>query len=219
EKNYRKKNKTTGAGPRWRRKDGAHQSLPAATAAEQTENDETDPTKKNGKKAHKYRARSPSLPKRKPLPKLPPGDYKVILRPQTAAKLLIYGAAKLFKAVCTATQVPIEDAISEDEVRVHQNSNTALISTPSRARAESYNNMKILEIGQEEIEVVAYAPAPENSTKGLIYYACSDETDEAIFKELQARNPSIKLVAARRLGTKHIVAVFAGTERPEYVRY
>ncbi|KAL1482344.1 hypothetical protein MTO96_033865 [Rhipicephalus appendiculatus] len=68
---------------------------------------------------------------------------------------------KLFKAVCTATQEPIEDAISEDEVRVHPNSNTAQISTPSRARAEGYNNIKILKIGQEEIEVVAYAPAPE----------------------------------------------------------
>lgn len=197
----------------------ARQLAPAATASEQTENNEADTAQGNEKKAPKYRARPPFLPKRKPLPKLPPGDYKVILRPQTAVKLLIYGAAKLFKAVCAATQVPIEDAISEDQVRVHPNSNTALISTPSRARAEGYNNIKILKIGQEEIEVVAYAPAPENSTKGVIYYACSDETDEAIFKELQARNPSIELVGARRLGTKHIVAVFAGTERPEYVRY
>ncbi|KAH7943191.1 hypothetical protein HPB52_006287 [Rhipicephalus sanguineus] len=196
----------------------ARQLAPAATASEQTENNEADTAQGNEKKAPKYRARPPFLPKRKPLPKLPPGDYKVILRPQTAVKLLIYGAAKLFKAVCAATQVPIEDAISEDQVRVHPNSNTALISTPSRARAEGYNNIKILKIGQEEIEVVAYAPAPENSTKGVIYYACSDETDEAIFKELQARNPSIELVGARRLGTKHIVAVFAGTERPEYVR-
>ncbi|KAL1476124.1 hypothetical protein MTO96_036749, partial [Rhipicephalus appendiculatus] len=124
---------------------------------------------------------------------------------------------KLFNAVCTAAQVPIEHAISEDQVRVHSNSNTALISAPSRARAEGHNDIKYLKIGQKEIGLVAYAPAPENSTKEVIYYACSDETDEAIFKELKARNPSIKVVAARRLGTKHIVAVFAGTERPEYV--
>ncbi|KAH7972726.1 hypothetical protein HPB52_016269 [Rhipicephalus sanguineus] len=193
----------------------ARQLALAATASEQTENDEADTAQGNEKKAPEYRAHPPSLPKRKPLPKLPQGDYKVILRLQTAVKLLIYGAAKLFNAVCAATQVPIEDAISEDQARVHRNSNTALISTTSRARAEGYNNINILKIGQEEIEVVAYAPAPENSTKGVIYYACSDKTDEAIFKELLARNPSIEMVGATRLGTEHIVAVFAGTERPE----
>ncbi|KAL3220291.1 hypothetical protein MRX96_029973 [Rhipicephalus microplus] len=126
---------------------------------------------------------------------------------------------KLFKTVCAATQVPIQDAISEGQVRTHPNSNIALFSTPSRARAEAFNNIKILKIRDEEIEVVAHAPAPENSTKGVIYYACSDETGEAIFMELQTENPSTKLVAVRKVGRKHIVAVFAGTECPEHVRY
>ncbi|KAH7950774.1 hypothetical protein HPB52_001433 [Rhipicephalus sanguineus] len=169
----------------------ARQLAPAATASEQTENNEADTAQGNEKKAPKYRARPPFLPKRKPLPKLPPGDYKVILRPQTAVKLLIYGAAKLFKAVCAATQVPIEDAISEDQVRVHPNSNTALISTPSRARAEGYNNIKILKIGQEEIEVVAYAPAPENSTKGLFMHAPTRPTrlsSRSCRQEIQVSN-------------------------------
>ncbi|KAH8027267.1 hypothetical protein HPB51_003774 [Rhipicephalus microplus] len=127
--------------------------------------------------------------------------------------------AKLFKTVCAATQLPIEDAISEHQVRTHPNSNIALFSTPFRARAEAYNNIKILKIGDEEIKVVAHAPAPENSTKGVIYCACSDETGEAIFMELQTENPSTKLVAVRKVGRKHVVAVFAGTERLEHVRY
>ncbi|KAL1483368.1 hypothetical protein MTO96_033250 [Rhipicephalus appendiculatus] len=79
----------------------------------------------------RFRARPPPLPKRKPLPKLPPADYKIIIRPQTAASLLHYGATELFKAVCAAAQVNPVEVVAEDQLRLHPTNNTALISTPN----------------------------------------------------------------------------------------
>ncbi|KAL1466433.1 hypothetical protein MTO96_026724 [Rhipicephalus appendiculatus] len=118
----------------------------------------------------RFRARPPPLPKRKPLPKLPPADYKIIIRPQTAASLLYYGATELFKAVCAAAQVNPVEVVAEDQLRLHPTNNTALISTPSLDRA--------------------------------------------------GRNKCIAIVGARRLGkSRHIVTIFAGADRPDYVRY
>ncbi|KAH7983769.1 hypothetical protein HPB52_014195 [Rhipicephalus sanguineus] len=168
----------------------------------------------------RFRARPPQLPTRKPLPKLPPADYKVIIRPQTAASLLHHGATKLFKAVCAAAQVNPTEVVAEDQLRLHPTNNTALISTPSLDRASRYIKLQVVKIGQQEIQVFAYAPAPENSTKGILYHACSDEDDAAILNELRARNKGIDIVGARRLGkSRHIVTIFAGADRPPYVRY
>lgn len=61
---------------------------------------------------------------------------------------------------------------------------------------------------------------PENSVKGILYYACSDENDVVMQKELHARNPGIQLVVARCLGSsRHVVIVFGGIEQLEYMRY
>ncbi|KAL1424104.1 hypothetical protein MTO96_003603 [Rhipicephalus appendiculatus] len=168
----------------------------------------------------RFRARPPPLPKRKPLPKLLLADYKIIIRPQTAASLLRYGATELFKAVCAAAQVNPAEVVAEDQLRLHPTNNTALISTPSLDRAGRYIKLQVVKIGQQEIQVFAYAPAPENSTKGILYHACSDEDDTAILNELRARNKCIAIVGARRLGkSRHIVTIFAGADRPDYVRY
>ncbi|KAH7942718.1 hypothetical protein HPB52_000209 [Rhipicephalus sanguineus] len=168
----------------------------------------------------RFRARPPPLPKRKPLPKLPPADYKVIIRPQTAASLLHHGATELFKAVCAAAQVSPTEVVAENQLRLHPTNNTALISTPSLDRAGRYIKLQVVKIGQQKIQVFAYAPAPENSTKGILYHACSDEDDAAILNELRARNKGIDIVGARRLGkSRHIVTIFAGADRPVYVRY
>ncbi|KAH7951468.1 hypothetical protein HPB52_009412 [Rhipicephalus sanguineus] len=158
--------------------------------------------------------------KRKPLPKLPPADYKVIIRPQTAASLLHHGATELFKAVCAAAQVNPTEVVAEDQLRLHPTNNTALISTPSLDRAGRYIKLQVVKIGQQEIQFFAYAPAPENSTKGILHHTCSDEDDAAIWNELRARNKGIDVVGARRLGkSRHIVTIFAGPDRPDYVRY
>ncbi|KAH7981646.1 hypothetical protein HPB52_000421 [Rhipicephalus sanguineus] len=168
----------------------------------------------------RFHARPPPLPKRKPLPKLPPADYKVIIRPQTAASLLHHGATELFKAVCAAAQVNPTEVVAEDQLRLHPTNNTALISTPSLDRAGRCIKLQVVKIGQQEIQVFAYAPAPENSTKGILYHACSDEDDAAILNELRARNKGIDIVGARHLGkSRHIVTIFAGADRPPYVRY
>ncbi|KAH7953568.1 hypothetical protein HPB49_010121 [Dermacentor silvarum] len=92
--------------------------------------------------APRYRARPPSLPKRRPLPKLPAEDYKIIIRPQCAINLLSYGPAKILRTVCAAAQANLDESLKEDQVRVHPTSNTALISTPSRRKKPAEEGKK-----------------------------------------------------------------------------
>ncbi|KAH7948994.1 hypothetical protein HPB49_003983 [Dermacentor silvarum] len=88
--------------------------------------------------APRYRAHPQSLPKRRPLPKLPAEDYKIIIRPQCAINLLSSGPAKILPTVCAVAQANLDESEQEDQFRVHPTSNTALISTPSRVRPEAY---------------------------------------------------------------------------------
>ncbi|KAH7979095.1 hypothetical protein HPB49_008105 [Dermacentor silvarum] len=65
--------------------------------------------------APRYRARPPSLPKRRPLPKLSAEDYKIIIRPQCAINLLSYGPAKIRRTVCATTQANLDESLKEDQ--------------------------------------------------------------------------------------------------------
>ncbi|KAL1443542.1 hypothetical protein MTO96_030304 [Rhipicephalus appendiculatus] len=49
-----------------------------------------------------HRARPPPAPKRRPLPRLPPEDYKIVLRPQGSLNLADLGSARLTEALCAA---------------------------------------------------------------------------------------------------------------------
>ncbi|KAL3188153.1 hypothetical protein MRX96_004146 [Rhipicephalus microplus] len=51
------------------------------------------------------RARPPPALKRRPLPRLPPEDCKIVLRPQGSSHLADLGPSRLSEALCTAAGV------------------------------------------------------------------------------------------------------------------
>lgn len=68
--------------------------------------------------------------------------------------------------------------------------------------------------------MAVYATAPNNSVRGIIFNAHSFESDDQIFNELRARNPTVYIVSTQRLGkTRHFVLTIAGHTLPKHVRY
>ncbi|KAH7985722.1 hypothetical protein HPB52_025439 [Rhipicephalus sanguineus] len=167
-------------------------------------------------------ARPPPTVRRRPMPRLPEDDYKVVLRPNGAINLTDVGPAIIVEAICIAASIDFRLALKEDQVRIHPIKNTITVSTPDRLRAEAYR--KITQLQHERnalsIPVAAYVPAPDNSVKGVIYKAHSYEDDQGIYEEVSGRNPDLPVVSARRLGqTNHCVITFAGDKLPKYVRF
>ncbi|KAH7937337.1 hypothetical protein HPB49_011020 [Dermacentor silvarum] len=69
------------------------------------------------------------------------------------------------------------------------------------------------------LPVATYVPAPDDSIRGVVYEACTDETDQDFQAELMKKNPDIPIVNARRLGTsRHLVIALAGKKFPATIR-
>ncbi|KAH7956419.1 hypothetical protein HPB52_009258 [Rhipicephalus sanguineus] len=169
----------------------------------------------------KRKVRPPRLPRRKPMPRLPEEDYKIVLRPKCAVDLTNIGLAALLESIHSTITIDVMQAEQADQVRVHPIKNTITISTPDRARADAYRTIGQLRSEKYNIDmpVSAYVPAPDDSVRGVVYKAYTDETDQAIQSELAKKNPQLPIVNARRLGSsKHLVITFAGKDLPRLVR-
>ncbi|KAL3252196.1 hypothetical protein MRX96_054899 [Rhipicephalus microplus] len=68
--------------------------------------------------------------------------------------------------------------------------------------------------------VVIYVPAPDDSIRGVVYKAYTDETDHNFQAPLMKKNLNIPMANARRLGSsKHLVIAFAGHKLPATIRF
>ncbi|KAH8027468.1 hypothetical protein HPB51_006058 [Rhipicephalus microplus] len=77
-----------------------------------------------------------------------------------------------------------------------------------------------LKIAQPSCAMAVYSPTPDNSFRGIILDAHSFESDDQIFNQLRARNPTIDFVSAQRLGKiTHFVLTIAGYTLTKHVRY
>ncbi|KAH8008706.1 hypothetical protein HPB51_003353 [Rhipicephalus microplus] len=83
----------------------------------------------------------------------------------------------------------------------------------------AYLNITQLKIADQSCAAL-YALASDNSVRGIVFNAHSFESDDQIFNKLHARNPTIDIVSAQRLGkTRHFVLTIAGHNLPKHVRY
>ncbi|KAH7945791.1 hypothetical protein HPB49_015658 [Dermacentor silvarum] len=170
----------------------------------------------------KRKARPPRLPRRRPMPRLPEDDYKIVLRPKCAVDIVNIGLLTLLDAIHSTSKIDVEQAEQADQVRVHPIKNTITISTPDRQWADAYRTITELRNEKYNIDmpVAAYVPAPDDSIRGVVYRAYTDETDETIQSELVSRNSQLPIVNARRLGnSKNFVITFAGKDLPTLIRY
>ncbi|KAH7965845.1 hypothetical protein HPB49_011390 [Dermacentor silvarum] len=166
------------------------------------------------KKPPRYRARQPTLTRRRPLQKLPEEHLKVVIRPQGAINMRDCGSAAVLQAVCAAIDADAEDVLKNDQITVHRINNTAIISTPSLARAQAYKDINSLKFDGQDYRMLTYVRAPDNSTRGVFYHAWSGEGDAQIYKELQERNPGLKLAGARRLASYAVLIISLSPDAP-----
>ncbi|KAH6922582.1 hypothetical protein HPB50_016964 [Hyalomma asiaticum] len=162
------------------------------------------------------------LPRRKPTLGLSEEDYKIVLRPKCPVNLTNIGLVALLEAIYTRIKVDQTQAEQADQVRVHPIKKTITISTPDKARTNAHRTLELLRSEDYSIDmpVSAYVPAPDDSIRGLVYNAYSNETDHDINEEISRKNPQLPIVSARRLGnSRHFVITFAGKDLPSSIRY
>lgn len=105
-------------------------------------------------------------------------------------------------------------------MRIHPTNNTITVSTPDVNHAVAYLKITKVKIADQSCAMAVYATAPNNSVRGIIFNAHSFESDDQIFNELRARNPTVYIVSTQRLGkTRHFVLTIAGHTLPKHVRY
>ncbi|KAL3209182.1 hypothetical protein MRX96_009370 [Rhipicephalus microplus] len=80
-------------------------------------------------------ARLPPASKRRPLPRLPLDNYKIVLRPQGSLHLADLGSARLSEAFCAAAGFNSPEDLHTDQMRIHPTNNTITVSRPDANRA------------------------------------------------------------------------------------
>ncbi|KAH7949427.1 hypothetical protein HPB49_009718 [Dermacentor silvarum] len=156
------------------------------------------------------------------MPRLPSEHYKIVIRPRHPINLANIGLAAILEAIQSTAKVDPARAEEEDQIRIHPIKNTITVSTPDRTRAEAYRSLEVLKSLRYNMNlpVATYVPAPDDSIRGVVYEAYTDETDHDFQAELMKKNPDIPIVNARRLGSsRHLVITLAGKKLPATIRF
>ncbi|KAH7950238.1 hypothetical protein HPB49_021422 [Dermacentor silvarum] len=140
----------------------------------------------------------------------------------TMINLANIGLAAILEAIQSTAKVDPARAEEEDQIRIHPIKNTITASTPDRTRAEAYRSLEVLKSLRYNMNlpVATYVTAPDDSIRGVVYKAYTDETDHDFQAELMKKNPDIPIVNARRLGSsRHLVITLAGKKLPATIRF
>ncbi|KAH7967970.1 hypothetical protein HPB52_004507 [Rhipicephalus sanguineus] len=103
------------------------------------------------------RARPAPAPKRRPLPRLPPEDYKIVPRPQGSLNLADLGSTRLTEALCAATAFDSPAVLHMVQVRIHLTNNTITVSTPDENRVMAYLKITQLKVADQSCAIAVYA--------------------------------------------------------------
>ncbi|KAH9378163.1 hypothetical protein HPB48_011943 [Haemaphysalis longicornis] len=148
--------------------------------------------------------------KPKTLP-LPADDYKLAIRPRNGLQLSKVSPMDLTKAI--AREANLRCGIAEIKIRIDEEQNVLIVSTPSPATAAALNSIKKLTIGNNTFEVSSYGVSPDNSCKGVIYNIGLNYTPKEVQEAIVA--PNHELLTCRRMGnTGTFLLTFKGKKVP-----
>ncbi|KAL3200313.1 hypothetical protein MRX96_043454 [Rhipicephalus microplus] len=106
--------------------------------------------------------------------------------------------ARFSEALCVAAGFDSPAVSHTVQMHIHPTNNTITVRTPDVNHAMAYLKITQVEIADQSCAMAVYAPAPDNSVRGLIFNAHSFESDELIFNELRARIPTIDIRTSRK---------------------
>ncbi|KAH9362582.1 hypothetical protein HPB48_015504 [Haemaphysalis longicornis] len=163
-------------------------------------------------------ATSSRLPARYRQPRLPKRGHHIVLRPRDGLDVRKHSDAQIRDAIYSATALQPSD-VEMDIVRTKPTHNIVIISTPKIGNTEKYNALREIRTSDKTYEIRAYATAPEDTTKGVIYNIPDYDSDEDINKSLKySKNPTI--LTARRMGKiNSAIIIFEGSQVPYFGYY
>lgn len=152
------------------------------------------------------------------MPKLPMGDYKVVIRPRGGLQLSQLSLLQLGQAIYEAAGIRYDER-ETDTICPNNFQNIIVVSTPNQDHADKYQCIKTIKVSDKEYEVGAYETAPDITAKGIIRGVPVEVSARDITAAvITPRNPTA--IAAKRLGnTTTVIVLFDGYKVPTYVNY
>ncbi|KAH7949554.1 hypothetical protein HPB49_012168 [Dermacentor silvarum] len=140
---------------------------------------------------------SPKLEKHPPQPRLPATDFKIVFRPGGGLDLRPMNGGALLPILCAGAEIDYNQARSQDKLRINPHNNSLTLQG--------------LQLNDKQYPMKTYVAAPDNAIKGILYNAVYNQSQENIFEDLVALNPSrtFTIADARQRGrTKCILVRF-----------
>ncbi|KAG0434730.1 hypothetical protein HPB47_018911, partial [Ixodes persulcatus] len=132
-----------------------------------------------------------------PMERLPETDIKIVLRPREGL-----------------------DLNTQDQVRIHQNSNCIMISTPDHMRVRKFASIKSLILNKKQYEISTHVSTPANTAMGIIFKIPEEDTTEEITRNVVDFNPDLPIPSVKRLGSTDAAEIlFNGYKVPFWIRY
>ncbi|KAL3256422.1 hypothetical protein MRX96_017149 [Rhipicephalus microplus] len=103
--------------------------------------------------------------RRTPLPQLPRGDFKVVVRPRGGLDVTKQTPRTLLTAISSTTAVSLQEALAQDQLRLHPTNNTFTLSTPVEARGRAYAELTSISLGASRTDVTAYLAPPDDAVR------------------------------------------------------
>ncbi|KAL1451242.1 hypothetical protein MTO96_006300 [Rhipicephalus appendiculatus] len=148
--------------------------------------------------------------RRTPLPQLPRGDFKVVVRPRGGLDVTKQTPRTLITAISSGTEVSLQEALAQDQLRLHP-TNTFTLSTPVEDRARAYAQFTSIPLGGSRIDVTAYLAPPDDAVRCINHMAYNGETHREILEGLVPYNPDLPIIDARPFGKKRSLLITLAT--------
>ncbi|CAN7938125.1 unnamed protein product [Ixodes hexagonus] len=147
--------------------------------------------------------------------RLPETDIKIVLRPGGGLDLRSVAQATIANIISKSAPVPLS---TQDQVRIHQNPNYIIISTPDHERAGKFASIKSLVFNNKQYKISTHVSAPANTVLGIIFQIPEDDTSEDITHNVVNFNPDLPILSVKRLGSTDAAQIlFDGYKVPFWI--
>ncbi|KAH9381853.1 hypothetical protein HPB48_020014 [Haemaphysalis longicornis] len=171
----------------------------------------TTMTAGSARSSHQEQARKPRLPP------LPTSDYKVVLRPREGLNFGKWQTNHVARAVGQSARI-IATEFQALTLRIRDDQNIAMASTPNEELADSIRPIKSIQLGDKMYQVTAYVAAPDESCKSVVTGIDSGTHSDELMANL--RSPRVPILYARMLGkSKAALITFDGLEVQRAIYY
>ncbi|KAH7940927.1 hypothetical protein HPB49_008144 [Dermacentor silvarum] len=152
------------------------------------------------------------------MPRLPTGDYKIVIRPRGGQQISQLSLTELDEAMYEAAEIRYEER-DMDTIYPNNFQIILVVSTPNQEPTDKYQGIKHIKANDKVYEVGADETAPKITAKGVIRGVPFEETPRGITAAvITPRN--LTAIAAKRLrNTTTVIVLFDGYRVPSYVLY